>query len=692
MRAWHGQWVQQDGFVVKTVAPWRSLGNILTLVFEQARFSAEEPGFEWGAERELFEMAAASRQDFFNFVFSGDTTVKGGIGSLRGQNLDILMARFFGTTGATEAFAPQVRALLWSLQTPRVVRSDWGRCMEQDIVEARDATMTSTGWGVSPATGWERPSLISSIPFIGVKSMYSLPHPNSPQVKAAALIMMRIDCHRRSFDLFKPPAAMDSSKANARIFETAKVMRHLADDIFAFYNMYRVSAQRLLFATNSRLRALGRSEYRRRYGSRHRDLDLISEEAENEFLTLPAHTLARLFEQAYSTGTNLSAIGEHDTHYATGSTADLGSAETEVLAFLSGARTTGSACAGYTAAAACAAYEDHLTSISLAAGAGACQSKAWSWKTTADAGTRVTPLEMLASLKSDPDLLSHIKDKATGMHWGTIPVNLGHLDFLAADFAVSDGVHLTCEPDAAAFGLVPVLSLGNKEAWGITARYIDDFKPLTIPFSVVPIRGRLDVTGAPEYLERRTIPYSMTMGETSLRPANAAGMMPAADKVAAALIDHYDRRASRYLKPFYGRLEVPADWKEVVTQSQWDPEGYSGAGERDLVKKAWAGTITGDDISTPARSALYAEREGDLLFYGRAIVLPSVTDTCHILNAEGLYATTETPNHFVFFLNEFNLPYDCAVLEKYLALAPLEAQRSKVLDVTVENLNRVVDK
>lgn len=671
MKSIQGTAVQQPVSIAQRVDFSRAFGNVINATCKLARVGAVEPDVAIDKLREIVSFSLTSRETWMRDVFaSSGGKDNGAVGFA-----DLLLTSEVGQSKAVQALAPIIKNWLASLISPGVVRDDWGRCAFSDLTNT-DGTGLAAHLGILPATGYPRTVAVNTLSlFTAAEHAYMLPHHAADRVSAVALNLMRLDQHRFTFAMFAPPDKLDFAiEKRDRQFGDILSVKYILEALWAFSALYRTAAMRLIYGVSTRQRALGRAHYRQRLNI-STDAILMDDAGESDFTSLPHHTLGRYLENVFATGQITTDVGTHDAIWY--------DVSTSISTWLGNAQST-LAC-GDAPAQIALHYEHHLQTLlaSTAIGGTACAARAWEAHNGTDKVNDAlqSTLQFTESIKGTPRLLERMTAMANTLGWSSISGNIGTLDALGADFAITDGVMCSVPADQVLLGLTPCLSLGNIKARGLSIRFDTGFLAKGPPeVSILPLSGQVEVGASTDYVERIAIPVGMLIDEPSAEAVNTYSLE--LTPLARVTKAHYVTRMQVYPVRDYLTITPPPD-QTLVVKTDWDTYGFTGtivANASSLEKRGelaatWNQALVNSGQAVSANDSLFAVREDGQPFYSRELTVRTRTDTYDIITQVGIYAKQQEYQHIVVFDNTFDLGYAFKDLDKLLALTPASGGR-----------------
>lgn len=675
----------QQAYATLGVKVGQVAANVLTTACNLARYAAEEPNVDIAAVGDIMSRTAYRYTDWWTFLTTETTDAKAGT-TVKVMESSLILADALGNKDALSQVSKTMKKYLGSLLAPPVIRDDLGSCLFADLTAK--GMPFSAAECIMAATGWNRQYATCTTKFPGMQDMFTVPHYASGFVSEWANFFFRMDHHRLNFGMFSPPNELAGGIERKDPWAGgAAALMYIARRLYVFGVLYRVAAMRLAWGVNKRLRPLARSLYLNRLPHPRADIIMIEEAFDAAMNDLPTHPFATYIESLLSSGKIECEQGLLDALFFDLDTTTIGGRATDPKHQLK----DGPNCDMTSFLP--LIYEDYLrTSVALRSTSSACSVREWGImesETGKFASATMTPLELVTLLRADPKLIDDLRSMASELGWGTISGVIGTIETNGCDFALTDGIHCTVEPEQVMAGFTPLLAASNTNLRGVTFRVMEEFKPETQHFSALPINGRVDVMTANVHLERQFIPYGMTMGEEGLTSINIAGI--GSDPTATAIVSYFTSKIAAYPDMMYTppRRVPPAhptpDLK-MITWTAWGSYGVSSVNEQEVVrlKKQWIESLGKEAVT--ASDLVLAAREGGQVFYGRCIVELTRADEINLYNAIGSRIKAIPFRSFVVFDNDETYKYDFKTLDKLLTLFPGERSSSAAPQLTPEQL------
>lgn len=705
MRSIHGAALQQAALAVVPINPTRALGNVFTTICHLSRFAADEPSVDGATLRSLLTNTLAPRRDWFSLALGGEWVKPEKMeeplpkDAVRPNydSFELLFAKWYGNAEVLRYLHRVIKKMIVGLVGPARVRDDYGMCLMSKLIEGSPEDANFTGfkqmWAIAPASGATREMLKCDIAFQNPLRPFEAPHLGSRSVTALAHALMILDTWRIKGVMFTPPETIDNiDSRNLKMLGQGKVIEWIVSRFAAFGILYRLAAQRLLRSVHHRARIAARTLYRQRWGERHADIMAIDDASEADYNSkVPNHPLGTYLESAWSTGEVLIEVGRHDAIYFADQPAlsEPDGRITNIREYLQ-QRKVPDACGDRELSTLAYLYESHLARLSVyGRQTDWCASANWGW-TGGDYPENQHLIEVLAALRSDPGLLTDVTNLARELGWGSLTGKLGTIDFLGADFALTDGDKSTVPMDQVVLGMTPLLSLGNRKALAITPHLSKGWHAATQGLSTVPFKGVVDVLKSKIHLERRYLPFSMCMGEEDVSPLNSINSEGSHDRVALEIRSHFSNKASKYINPFYRDLSPTPPATSRVRQTVWDPVGTSRDDDKlpDNLIADWQSAI--DSQAEDSSDLTMAIRTSGKPFNGRMFLGLARGSVVYVLNQRGMYVDDVAESGTVLFDNDIEPTYDVADTDKFLALTPA-SNAIEVLSLTTDNLAKLTD-
>lgn len=661
------------------------MSNLLNFYTQYSQFPAAERPVDWDRQLEVLDGSGFTRSQWYSMMARPEPADF--VLDAKGEPTNERLPRDVGKEvppGLAASLAATLgplfeksfhRAVLWNVYAsfaPPVPRWSWGECLRGDLV-SNERSQLGEGAGILPATGWARSVLLASWESPSIESAFGVAHPQCDSVMAIAAALMRIDRYRFAPEVMQPPQEINGISQSNKWYGGAKVVEWILDRLYAYGNLYRLQAIKLLRAPWARFRRACKEYYLARGGLIHQELIRIDESIESTLASIPSHGFTSYVESVFQTGVAETVFGDHDALYV-----PLHHKTEEWLEKNRGMLRCGNE---GTEAALPALYENHILGLAPPRGRDDCSPTSWGWSKL-PAGSpgyvSTSALRLAVAYQSDKVLSTHVDELARLLKWTRVTGSFDRFNLASCDFAITDGRLSTRPIDQIACGLTPVLSFGNKKAQPIEPDMDKHFNPRTQLIYVLPVHGKIETIEHDAYITQVFLPRSMLMGEDGVEIFSVLNFEGVSEPLVRRSLMYFKRMSAYYIREDYGPINVGvlsgAD-ANYVHNTGWDPEGVTfGVGDgsvvdRDRLTALWQAAIVDERLR--AEDQVYAQAaSGTDGFYLRTLVRSARNGRYWVVGTNGQIEQAEPDRTFVLYTNDFQFRYDFKELDKFLTQTP----------------------